>query len=136
MRVSLYAAAMARLDGKVFIITGGNGGIGLGMAEGIADAGGRIVVWGRREDKNLAAVERLQARGADATAFVCDVADPDQVTEVMDRSIAAMGSGVLEVLVDTEASKENVARAAQNKGWRVDSITEDGGEFRLKLIGG
>ncbi|MEF2231833.1 MAG: sulfurtransferase TusA family protein [Pseudodesulfovibrio sp.] len=60
---------------------------------------------------------------------------PQPVLDTLAK-IAAMGSGELEVLVDTEASKENVARAAQNKGWRVESITEDGGEFRLKLIGG
>jgi NAD(P)-dependent dehydrogenase (short-subunit alcohol dehydrogenase family) len=83
---------MVRLDGKVFVITGGNGGIGLGMAEGIADAGGTPVIWGRREDKNAEAVDRLHARGAaGAVAFVCDVSDPLQVTETMDRSIAAAG---------------------------------------------
>jgi TusA-related sulfurtransferase len=38
--------------------------------------------------------------------------------------------------VDTEASKENVARAAQGKGWKVESINEEGGEYRLKLLGG
>ncbi len=83
---------MVRLDGKVFVITGGNGGIGLGMAEGIADAGGTPVVWGRREDKNAEALERLRARGAmQARSYVCDVSEPAQVTEAMDRTIAEAG---------------------------------------------
>ncbi len=79
------------LTGRVFVVTGGNGGIGLGMAEGIADAGGSVVVWGRKEDKNSRALESLRSRGATAEAFVCDVADEQQVVATMQRSIDAMG---------------------------------------------
>ncbi|EGB15588.1 SirA-like domain-containing protein [Pseudodesulfovibrio mercurii] len=67
----------------------------------------------------------------DARGLSC----PQPVLDTLSK-IAAMGSGELEVLVDTEASKENVARAAQGKGWKVESITEEGGEYRLKLLGG
>jgi TusA-related sulfurtransferase len=67
----------------------------------------------------------------DARGLSC----PQPVLDTMAK-IAAMGSGELEVLVDTEASKENVARAARGKGWKVESITEEGGEYRLKLLGG
>ncbi len=49
--------------------------------------------------------------------------------------IASMGSGKFEVLVDTEAAKENVSRAAQSKGWQVEAIAEDNGEHRLVLVG-
>ena len=66
----------------------------------------------------------------DARGLSC----PQPVLDTLAR-IEAMGSGELEVLVDTEASKENVARAAQGKGWTVESITEEGGEYRLKLLG-
>lgn len=66
----------------------------------------------------------------DARGLSC----PQPVLETLTR-ITAMGSGEIEVLVDTEASKENVARAAEGKGWTVESITEDGDEFRLKLVG-
>jgi len=67
----------------------------------------------------------------DARGLSC----PQPVLDTLAK-IAAMGSGELEVLVDTEASKENVARAAQGKGWKVESITEEGDEYRLKLHGG
>src|SRR5258706_4518538 len=61
------------LTGKVAIVTGGNGGIGLGMAKGLAAASASIFVVGRNPDKNAAAVEELKAIGAKAEAFVADV---------------------------------------------------------------
>jgi len=79
------------LSGKVFIVTGGNGGIGLGMAEGIVMAGGSVVIWGRNEAKNAAAVETLEGLGGRATAHVCDVAAEEQVIETMARSAADFG---------------------------------------------
>ena len=82
---------MIDLSGKVFIVTGGNGGIGLGMAEGIAMAGGSLVIWGRKQDKNEAALETLHRLGARATAHVCDVGDEAQVVETMQRSVADFG---------------------------------------------
>lgn len=55
---------MTDLSGRVVLVTGGNGGIGLGMAAACATAGARIVIWGRNADKNDAAVERLRADSA------------------------------------------------------------------------
>ena len=51
------------LTGRVFVVTGGNSGIGLGMAEGIAAVGGSVAIWGRQEAKNALAVESLQTFG-------------------------------------------------------------------------
>ena len=82
---------MIDLSGKTFIITGGNGGIGLGMAEGIVMAGGSVVIWGRNEEKNAAAVETLAKLGGSATAHGCDVADEAQVIETVERSAADFG---------------------------------------------
>ena len=82
---------MIDLSGKTFIVTGGNGGIGLGMGEGIVMAGGSVVIWGRNEDKNAAAVAALEALGGSATAHICDVGDEDQVVETMQRSVADFG---------------------------------------------
>ncbi|MFV0523082.1 MAG: SDR family NAD(P)-dependent oxidoreductase [Acidimicrobiales bacterium] len=87
------------LSGRVFVVTGGNGGIGLGMAEGIVDAGGRVAVWGRDADKNATAVETLRKRAAGpaaaagtvAEAYRCDVADEAAVIDTMDRTMAAFG---------------------------------------------
>lgn len=64
----------------------------------------------------------------DARGLSC----PQPVLDTLNR-IAAMGKGTLEVLVDTEASKENVSRAAQAKGWSLDAAVEAAGEYRLTL---
>ena len=77
---------MVDLSDKVFVVTGGNGGIGLGMAEGIVAAGGSVIIWGRNETKNAEAVEQLQSTGAKASSLVCDVADEEQVVAQMNRS--------------------------------------------------
>jgi 2-dehydro-3-deoxy-D-gluconate 5-dehydrogenase len=66
---------MFDLSGRVALVTGGNGGIGLGMAEGMADAGSAIMVAGRNTEKNAAAVAKLKAMGVDADSVVVDVAD-------------------------------------------------------------
>lgn len=82
---------MIDLSGKTFIVTGGNGGIGLGMAEGIVLSGGSVVIWGRKEDKNVEAVAKLEELGGRAKAFVCDVSDEAQVVETMAASVDVFG---------------------------------------------
>lgn len=79
------------LEGEVVLITGGNGGIGLGMARGVADAGARVAVWGRNAEKNTAAVEDLRARGAEAEAFVCDVGSEDEIVATFAATLERFG---------------------------------------------
>ena len=73
------------LSGRVAIVTGGNGGIGLGMARGLADAGADIAVVGRNEAKSKAAVGELRQRGVRAIAVVTDVTDKAAVTAMIER---------------------------------------------------
>ncbi|MEM9135300.1 MAG: SDR family oxidoreductase [Actinomycetota bacterium] len=82
---------MIDLRDRVFVITGGNGGIGLGMAEGIVAAGGSVAIWGRNEEKNAAAVDTLRSQGGTAVSYVCDVGDEAQIVETLDRSIDDLG---------------------------------------------
>lgn len=79
------------LTGHVSVITGGNGGIGLGMAKGLVDCGASVVVWGTNETKNEAAVATLTAMGGRAVAIRCDVADEAQVIDAFARSVEAFG---------------------------------------------
>jgi len=67
------------LTGKVALITGGNSGIGLGMAEALAQAGAAVCLWGTSEEKNRAGRERLERHGAKAVALRCDVSDESAV---------------------------------------------------------
>ena len=78
------------LTGKVAIVTGGNGGIGLGMAQGLAQAGARIAVVGRNAEKSAGAAEQLADEAKVETLVVtADLAQADQVervaAEVLDR---------------------------------------------------
>lgn len=79
------------LSGKVALITGGNGGIGLGMAEALAAAGAGVCIWGTKEAKNAAAVERLQKYGVRVQAFRCDVSDEAAVEGAMADTLASFG---------------------------------------------
>lgn len=67
------------LTGRVALVTGGNGGIGLGMARGMAEAGAEICLWGTNPEKNARALEELSAIGPKITASVCDVANETEV---------------------------------------------------------
>jgi 2-dehydro-3-deoxy-D-gluconate 5-dehydrogenase len=62
------------LTGKVALVTGGNGGIGFGMAKGLSDAGAAILIVGRNKEKNAKAVAALSAAGGKAAAVEIDVA--------------------------------------------------------------
>ena len=73
------------LTGSVALVTGGNSGIGLGMAEGLARQGADVAIWGINEAKNEAAAEQLAATGRQVLALRCDVGDRDEVA----RSFAA-----------------------------------------------
>lgn len=64
------------LSGRVALVTGGNGGIGLGMARGMAEAGAAVMVAGRNAEKNAAAAQELRDLGADAASVEVDVTDP------------------------------------------------------------
>jgi NAD(P)-dependent dehydrogenase (short-subunit alcohol dehydrogenase family) len=79
------------LTGKVALITGGNGGIGLGFAEGLAASGADIAIWGTNEAKNKAAVEKVAALGVKAKSWKVDVSKEAEVVDAMKATIAEMG---------------------------------------------
>lgn len=68
--------------GKVTMVTGGNGGLGLGFAMGCAKMGGDVAIWARNEEKNAAAKDKLLAAGARRVeTYRIDVSSEEQVTE-------------------------------------------------------
>ena len=86
------------LSGKVAVVTGGNGGIGFGMARGLAQAGATVAVVGRNEDKNARAVEELIGVGARAAAFAADVTDETAVAGMVEAVTADFGR--IDILVN------------------------------------
>jgi 2-deoxy-D-gluconate 3-dehydrogenase len=86
------------LTGRVAIVTGGNGGIGLGMAKGMAAAGATVVVAGRNGKKNAAAVEELERGGAKAAAIETDVTNEGSCRALCEQ--AAKRFGRLDILVN------------------------------------
>jgi 2-deoxy-D-gluconate 3-dehydrogenase len=86
------------LTGRVAVVTGGNGGIGLGMARGLASAGASVVVAARNETKGKQAVANLESLGAKAAFLEVDVSDEASVNAMIDASAKLWGR--LDILVN------------------------------------
>ncbi len=76
------------LRGRTVVVTGGNGGIGLGLAVGVGRAGADVAIWGRNEAKNAAAVASLEELGIAAQAFVFDVSQESSVDDAMQATLS------------------------------------------------
>ncbi len=79
------------LEHRVAVVTGGNGGIGLAMATGLAKAGADVAVWARNAAKSEAAVASLIELGVRAVAIECDVADEGSVGAATAATVDALG---------------------------------------------
>jgi NAD(P)-dependent dehydrogenase (short-subunit alcohol dehydrogenase family) len=120
------------LTGQVALVTGGNGGIGLGMAMGLAEAGADVAIWGTNEDKNAAALAQLESAGHRAIALRCDVSDEDQVVDAFAKTVAELGK------VDALFANAGIGRSSpfvdmHLKQWRkVMSVNLDGAFLCLR----
>jgi len=79
------------LTGKVSLVTGGNGGIGLGMADAMAEAGADVCIWGTNPAKNSAAAEKLKRHGRKVHTQIVDVGDEKQVEAGFAETLKVMG---------------------------------------------
>ena len=104
------------LTGKVALVTGGNGGIGIGMAEGLAQHGATVIIWGTNADKNAAAVEKLGAHGGIIRSDVVDVSDE-----------AAVKAGIADILGEFGRLDQAIANAGigQSRRDMFDISLED-----------
>ncbi len=90
--------ALFDLTGRVAIVTGGNGGIGRGIAIGLAEAGATVAVFGRNDDKNGRVLEELKAIGARSLAMNVDVTDRDGLEPAFQRVERELGG--VDILVN------------------------------------
>jgi len=86
------------LTGRVALVTGGNGGIGLGMARGLAQAGAAIAVAGRNLEKSQAAATELSAKGVKTAVVEVDVTDEMSCRRMVDTTLAQLGR--LDILIN------------------------------------
>lgn len=103
------------LTGKIALITGGNSGIGLGFARGIARQGGTVEIWGRNGDKNAAAQSELASFGGVVTTRLVDVTDE-----------AAVAAGYAALLAEhgrVDFVLANSGRSSRNTGGDITTMT-------------
>ena len=86
------------LTGRAALITGGSRGLGLEMAEGLAEAGASIFLVARREQWLNPAIEGMRKRGFRCEGVLCDVSNQEQVGQTVDKSIATLGK--IDILVN------------------------------------
>jgi 2-deoxy-D-gluconate 3-dehydrogenase len=94
--------AMFDLSSRIALVTGGNGGIGLGMARGLGQAGATVVIVGRNEEKSAAALRELQSLGVQGAAIAADVTDEAAVQRLFTEVQARYGR--LDILVNNAGS--------------------------------
>lgn len=82
---------MIDLTGRTVVVTGGNSGLGLGMAHGLGRAGASVSIWSRTASRNEEAVAELQSAGIDASSVACDTADEAAVDDAMARTLERHG---------------------------------------------
>ncbi|MEI9989735.1 MAG: SDR family oxidoreductase [Rhizomicrobium sp.] len=121
------------LSGKVALVTGGNGGIGLGMADALAQAGADVVIWGTNEEKNAAAAASLKAHGTRVGARKVNVASEAEVIDAMGAAVKEFGR------VDTVIANAGIGFGAKSfsettiDSWRkIHAVNEEGAFFTLR----
>ena len=121
------------LTGKVAVVTGGNGGIGLGMAEAIAEAGGDVVIWGTNAEKNSIAEKQLKLHGRRVSVRQVNVAEESAVVDGMNAAIKDMGR--VDAVFANAGIGVPVASFLDLKGEhlrKIEAVNLDGAIFTLR----
>ena len=122
------------LTGRTAVVTGGNSGIGYGMAQGLLESGAHVVIWGSNPDKTAKAKASLAAFGK-VDAVVCDVGDEQQVDSAWAESVKLVGGRVDSVFANAGVSSKGptpIINMSYEEFRRVQRINVDGVFFTFR----
>jgi len=121
------------LTGKVALVTGGNSGIGLGMAQALAEAGADVAIWGTNAEKNAQAAAVLAATGVRVHAALCDVGDEAAVDAAFAATLAALGRvDACFANAGTYGRKTKFTELGSAEWHRVTRVNLDGAFYTLR----
>ncbi len=121
------------LTGRKALITGGNGGIGFGMAVALLQAGADVAIWGSNPDKTDKAVEQLSAHGNKVVGFTCDVGDEQAVEMAFDQTMEALGGlNACFANAGVSASPVRLTEMSHEEFRRIQRINVDGVFFTFR----
>jgi NAD(P)-dependent dehydrogenase (short-subunit alcohol dehydrogenase family) len=123
---------MQKLQGQVAVVTGGNGGIGLGFAHGVAAAGANVAIWARNASKSAAAVAELQEAGVEAIGVACDVGDEESVAAARADTVERLGRIDICVANAGTGGRSTFADLSLEEWRRVMAINLDGAFLTMR----
>ena len=128
----MSSSDLFRLDGRVAVVTGASSGLGVVFAEGLAEAGAKVVIAARRRQRLEALAKRLEAGGAEVLVQTCDVSEAEDV----DRMVAAVLErfGTVDVLVSNAGITEVVPAEEEPLECRI--VRSDEKEDTCMVSGG
>jgi NAD(P)-dependent dehydrogenase (short-subunit alcohol dehydrogenase family) len=122
------SVATRDLEGRAAVVTGASSGLGVVFAEALAEAGANVVLAARRADRLEEVAGRVETRGRRAIPVACDVADPEQVAAVVDRTLAEFGR--LDVMVNNAGTAGDAGPMAERLPHELFEWT-----IRVNLLG-
>lgn len=129
MNSAQYLHRLFNLEGQVAVVTGGTGVLGTSMCLGLARAGARVVVLGRRADVGEAIAQRIRDEGGTAMAVAADVLNRDQLLHARQAVLDAYGR--IDILVNAAGGNNPAATVAV--GGEFFSLTEEGMQACIDL---
>ena len=124
---------MFDLTGKVALVTGGTGVLGGALAHGLAAAGAKVAIMGRREEKASEVVAKIQAAGGEALALPADVLDKAQLGAARDRLLGRWGR--VDILVNAAGGNRADATVVGDLSFFGVSAAALEGVLNLNLLG-
>lgn len=118
----MKTSALFNLDGRVAIVTGGNGGIGRGIALGLAEAGAAVAVFGRNNEKNKTVLSELKAIGVPSTAVTVDLANRNSLEPALKQVEGELGS--VDILVNNAGNVSLSGGVLNERPEDWDSVIE------------